>query len=204
MVHFRPKGKNEKCPDIKINGSQINQVDKAKFLGVIIDCKLTWADHTKHVIQKISKGIGIIIKARKYFNQETLLNLYNTLILPFMSYCIHVWGRAADIYLDKIHILQKKIVRIISGVPPRTHSQPLFDELNIMKIKQLYKYFICVFMYKLFHEQLPPLFSMFKRISYTHSLTTSSLSTRQNDSFITPAHKTARTENTIKITCSQL
>ena len=91
-----------------INGFQINQVDKAKFLGVIIDNKLNWSYHTKYISQKISKGIGIIIKARKYFNQETLLNLYNTMVLPFISYCIHVWGKAASTYLEKIHRLQKK------------------------------------------------------------------------------------------------
>ena len=70
---FRPQNKNEENPDITINGTVINQVDKAKFLGVIIDDKLSWAEHTKYVISKISKGIGIIIKARKYFNKNTLL-----------------------------------------------------------------------------------------------------------------------------------
>ena len=55
-----------------INGSRIDQVYKAKFLEVIIDCNLKWTDHIKHVKQKISKGIGIIIKVWKYFNCETL------------------------------------------------------------------------------------------------------------------------------------
>ena len=196
---FRPKNKNDECPEIKINGTNINHVNQAKFLGVIIDCKLNWADHTKHVIQKISKGIGIIIKARKYFNQDTLLNLYNTLVLPFITYCIHVWGTAANTYLDKIHILQKKIVRIISGVPPRTHSQPFFEKLHIMTIHQIYKYFVGVFMYKLYHQLLPPLFSMFQRTSNIHNY-----STRQNDSFYIQYVPTVRSQKTIKITGSKL
>ena len=192
---FRPKNKNDTNIHIAINGAKINQVYKAKFLGVVIDDKLNWSDHIKYVVQKISKGIGIIIKARKYFNQDTLLSLYNTMVLPFISYCIHVWGKAANTHIGKIHILQKKIVRIISGVPSRTHSQPLFDRLKIMTTLQLYEYFIGVFMYKLFHEKLTPLFDMFEKTSQVHSY-----STRQNDSYYINYVSTLRSQRTVKIT----
>ena len=196
---FRPKNKNDQNLDILINGSRIDKVDKAKFLGVIIDCNLRWSDHVKYVTNRISKGIGIIIKARKYFNSETLLSLYNTLILPFISYCIHVWGTAANVYSSKIHILQKKIARIIVGVPPRTHSQPLFDKLKIMTIYQIYRYYVGVFMYKLYHNLLPPVFTMFTRTSNIHRYPTS-----QNKSFYTHFVPTVRSQKTIKITGTKL
>ena len=196
---FTPKNKNNVKPNIMINGSHIDQVKKAKFLGVIIDCNLNWTDHIKHVTQKISKGIGIIIKARKYFNRETLLNLYNTLILPFISYCIHIWGTAANIHSNKIHILQKKIVRIICGVPPRTHSQPLFDQLKIMTIHQIYRYYVGVFMYKLYHKLIPPIFYMFKLTTDVHSYPT-----RQKNSYYTQFVPTVRSQKTIKITGTNL
>ena len=64
---FRPKGKNERCPTIHINGSSILEVGNAKFLGVIIDNKLNWLEHTKCISRKIAKGTGIIIKACKSF-----------------------------------------------------------------------------------------------------------------------------------------
>ena len=196
---FRPKNKDEAGPNLTINGSQIAQVKKAKFLGVIIDDKLNWSDHTKYVTKKISKGIGIIIKARRYFNQKTLINLYNTMVLPFMSYCIQIWGKAASTHLGKILILQKKIVRIISGVPPRTHTQPLFDELKLMTIYQTYDYYIGVFMYKLYHEQLPPLFTMFNRTPAIHHY-----STRQYSGFYISYAPTVRTQRTVKITGCKL
>ena len=196
---FRPKNKNDVSPDIMISGSKINQVDKAKFLGVIIDDKLNWSNHTNHVIKKISKGIGIIIKARKYFHSETLLNLYNTMVLPFISYSIHVWGKAANTHLNKIHILQKKIIRIIKGVHPRTHSQTFFAQLKVMTIYQLYEYYVGVFMYKLYHKNLPPLFNMFERTSDIHSH-----STRQYNSFYINYVPTLRSQRTVKISGAKL
>ena len=84
---FRPKGKKESCPTIHRNGSSIQEVDDAKFLGIIIDNKLNWIEHIKCISRKIAKGTGIIIKARKSFESETLLNLYNALI--FSSF--NIW-----------------------------------------------------------------------------------------------------------------
>ena len=54
-----------------INNMIINKVEKAKFLGVIIDAKLNWTHHTTYVKGKLSRGIGIICKARK-----VLIKLY--------------------------------------------------------------------------------------------------------------------------------
>ena len=116
---FRPKGKNLESQHIIVDNIKIKQVKEFKFLGVIIDNQLNWFEHIKYISRKITKCIGVIIKARKSFYTDTLLSLYNTLIFPYISYCIHVWGTAAEIHIKKIHILQKKIVRIICGLPPR-------------------------------------------------------------------------------------
>ena len=105
---FRPKGKNEISPSININGSIIKEVASAKFLGIIIDNKLNWLEHIKCISPKIAEGTGIIIKARKSFETETLLNLYNALIFPYISYCIHVWGTTASVHLHRLYVLQKK------------------------------------------------------------------------------------------------
>ena len=84
---FRPKGKKEICPNIHICGA--NSVE-----------------HVKCISRKIAKVIGIIIKARKSFESETLLNLYNALIFPYIPYGIQVWGTAAALHLHRLHVLQ--------------------------------------------------------------------------------------------------
>ena len=117
------------------------------------------------------------------------------MILPHMSYCIHVWGKAASIHIKKIHILQKKIVRIISGVRPRTHSLPLFEKLKLMTVYQVYDYYIGVFMYKIYYKQLPLLFNMFERTSDVHGY-----STRQYDSFYVNYVPTLRSQRSVKFT----
>ena len=117
---------------IVIDGHKIEEVSQTKFLGVILDNKLNWAAHCNYICCKMSKGIGIIIKARKVFNE---MSLYNSLILPYISYCIHVWGKAYDTHLKNVLVLQKKVLRVIAGVPPRTHTDNLFVQFDIFPVK---------------------------------------------------------------------
>ena len=87
---FTPKGFSRNIDHISIDGQRIEEVRHTKFLGVILDNKLNWHAHCEYICGKMSKGISIIIKARKVFNEATLLSLYNSLILPYLSYCIHM------------------------------------------------------------------------------------------------------------------
>ena len=78
--------------DIRIDGHPIDEVHKSKFLGVFVDNKLNWKDHVSYLIGKISKGIGMIIKARQYLNKKGLIALYYSFIYPYLIYCDHILG----------------------------------------------------------------------------------------------------------------
>ena len=109
--------------DIFIDGIEIYTVNHTQFLGVIIDNKINWSDHIKYICNNISKSIGIIKTVKSKLNKKTLVNLYYTFIYPYITYGYVVWGRAPTIYLSKIHILQKRIISIISHVGLKiTHS----------------------------------------------------------------------------------
>ena len=58
---------------IEIDGIIIETVNCTKFLGVIVDNKLTWTQHINELCNKVGKGIGIIRKVRhkkNYIKQE--------------------------------------------------------------------------------------------------------------------------------------
>lgn len=42
---------------ISIDGTQVKIVNETKFLGVIIDSKLSWKPHVRHIKTKISKSL---------------------------------------------------------------------------------------------------------------------------------------------------
>ena len=49
---------------IRVYGNTIKRVRKAKYLGIIIDEKLTWEDHIDHMLLKIKRNIGIMRRVR--------------------------------------------------------------------------------------------------------------------------------------------
>ena len=113
MVFHKSKHKITQAHLI-LDNIQIKQTHFTKFLGVIIDDKLTWTRHISYIKNKISKGMGIMLKARKFLNRKILLQLYHSFVYPYLIYCLEIWGNAADIHIDPIVKLQKKIVRIIT------------------------------------------------------------------------------------------
>ena len=76
-----------------------------KFLGIIIDEKLTWTHHISYIKNKISKGI--ILRARQFFNKSALLKLYNSFVLPYLIYGVEIWVNASEIHILPIITLKK-------------------------------------------------------------------------------------------------
>ena len=191
---FFPKGKYISLKEkIFINRCSINEVQETKFLGVIIDNSLTWSSHIQYMKNKVAKGLGIILKCRKIFNTETLVSLYNSIVFPYLNYCVSIWGSAYPIHLKSVKTLQKKLVRIISGVKPRTHTIPLFEKLKILTIDEVFYYSTAMFMYKYVNNRLPTIFDvMFEYLSDVHDYIRISKSLR------VPFCKTNRSQHTIK------
>ena len=163
---FAQKGKHvQSNKTICMNGSSISQVSSTKF-----DSNLSWKNHISYVRNKISKNVGIMARARKVLNCDTMLTLYYSMIYPYLSYCIHVWGSAFKSHLDKIIKIQKRIVRMMCGVSRKTHSFPLFQASDILNIEKVYEYTVGLLMYKFHHSQVPCIISeLFIENSDIHS-----------------------------------
>jgi len=179
--------------NIYIEGITIETVVKTKFLGVIIDNKLTWKEHINYICNKISKGIGIIKKVRDILSKDTLLGLYYTFIYPYLSYCNIIWGRAANIYLNRLFILQKRIMRIICKTHYLAHTESLFQECKVLNVYKINSYSIGIFMYKYCMGLLPRLFDNMFVIQNEHHR----YETRYNASFSLPFCRTQSRKNSL-------
>jgi len=143
-----------------IDNIQLARVDKVKFLGVIrlIDEHLTWKPHIDHVKSKVNKIVGIIYRRKGSLPNYSLKLLYTALLLPYLHYCIVVWARGHQNALKPIHLLQKRVVRIISGAHYRAASVPLLKSLGFLIIQDIYKLQLAILMYQHHTGTLPWLF----------------------------------------------
>ena len=158
---------------LEINDNAIKQVSSTTFIGVTIDNKLNWAEHINRVKCKISKGVGIINKAKRFLTRPCLVTLYYSFVFPHLTYCIEVWGGAFDSYCSSIIKVQQKAVRMLVSANISTHPKHIFKLLNILTFRQLCVYSIQMFMYKYNSGLLPNIFgNMFKLNQYVHRYNT--------------------------------
>ena len=81
--------------------------------------------------------------------------LYNTLILPYISYCSEVWSRTYKTNIYPLFVKQKNFLRIIGILSRYIHTTPIFLEFNILKLFDLFEYKDVCFMYLVNWRKLP-------------------------------------------------
>ena len=130
---------NNPQPDIHIhiNNTPLSRSKSTKYLGVIIDENLKWKSHIKTVESTISRNIGLIRRAKHMLDSRCLLLLYNALILPFLNYCLQIWGSSYPSNLANLVIAQKKIMRIIDNAGYRDHTSPIYKKYKVLKLTDL-------------------------------------------------------------------
>ena len=134
---------------ISVDGCQIRRVKSVKYLGLIVNDTLTWAEHVDYIATKISKNIGIIKWVRTFLLGQSLLTLYRTLIEPYLRYCNTVWGKCSDTLKEKLQYLQNRVARAVAFQRyDEANYQNILNDFEWLNIRHLIDYDLGVLMYK--------------------------------------------------------
>ena len=120
---------------ITMEGIPLQQVTSIKFLGVIINNKLTWECHKQLIFNKICKTLGILYKCKRFLTENESINMYKTFIQPYFLYGIEIWGHSIKSDNDILVKLQSKVVEFFLIVQdPKMHGDIRMDELLVLRI----------------------------------------------------------------------
>ena len=164
FMHFktpRQTTRNDDDIDIKFGNTPLQRVESIKFLGVIIEEKLSWVKHTQHVICKVRSSIGSLYEMRKVIPKKLKTVVYNSIINSQLSYGISVWGAYSHIdRLKPLFILQKRALRNLFSIRRvsrfiRGHTKLIFRDYNILTVYNIYNYMTLLSIDKLFKLQEP-------------------------------------------------
>ena len=142
-------------------------------MGVIINDKLTWDNHKTYIKKKISRNLGILYKCRRIMDKNDLLGMYNCFVLPYLLYCLPVWGGSVN-KDDIIVKIQNRVLRVICKTKRSEEAWKLSND-SVLPINILYSLEIAKFCYKHSENILPTTFSdiiMPDFISDTHNINT--------------------------------
>ena len=119
--------------ELKIDNINIEYVNFFNFLGLTIDYRLIWENHTINMSNKCLRIIGTINRIKYFITLNNRLMLYNTLILPHLNYCVTAWGYQCN----RIIKLQKKAIRTVMISPYNAYTEPFFKNLKLLKIQEI-------------------------------------------------------------------
>ena len=193
FLHFHHGKTNKKNINLKINNTPVEEKQSTKYLGTLIDNKLTWKNQIQQTKTKIAKGIGMITKIRHFLGNDTCLkNLYYSFIQSHINYNLVNWSCTYPSYLEPIEKKIKKAVRLISFSKTKfDHTPPLFRKHGILPFSELITYKKAIFMWRSAHNFAP--------VSLTSSLFTKNQHNPTH--FILPFPSNEKDKNSFEYSC---
>ena len=153
--------------NLRIDNTNIEKVRTFDFLGLRLTETLTWKDHISNLGTKISKTIGVMSRIKHHISSSILLKIYNSLILSRLHYGILCWGYDCH----NLFKLQKKAIRTVCKTKYNSHTDPLFKQLNLLKIEDIFKVQCLKFFFKFENNKVPIYFSetfIFNRTNHNY------------------------------------
>ena len=145
---------NEDFPDLMINDKKIERVSCFNFLGLTINESMDWSSHSTMIANKISRTLEIMNCLKRYLPFSATKLMYDSLIFSHLQFDITCW----NFEWNKILKLQKRALRIMTISKYNAHSDPLFKELEMMKVSDIFDVQCMKFWCKSVNKSLPEYF----------------------------------------------
>ena len=169
-----------------------------------LDSHLSWEYHLHELSKKLSRANGILSKLRYNAPIDICLQVYYSLFYSHLIYGCNIWGLATNENIEKIEILQKKCVRILTFSPFNSHTSDIFKEMKILKVKDIIKMHQLKLVFDFTKNALPndlmSLFTLAKDIHPDQNLNSS----ENNLLYIPKVKTTTYGTNSLKYHCAKL
>ena len=116
---------------LQIGNDTINRQNVVTFLGLYVDSKLDWHEHTKYVTNKLNSSIYATRKIKHLVYRNHMLTLHYSLVYPYLV----DYGVSNAKLTHKLKTAKKKAVRIIMGEKCNAHATPIFQKLKILRFE---------------------------------------------------------------------
>ena len=168
-----------------IDSTPIEMVNEFKFLGFILDSKLSCEPHIDMLLSKLIGVDYCIRKISDFVPKKCLRTLYYSFFHSNFTYGLSVWGSLlCQSRIDKMCKLQKKVIRHVDKKLDTSHCQPIFKHLNILKLNDLVTLENLKLLYRVKHKYAPP--------PVIRIFQTSGGKSSRNNNLIVPKHSSKR------------
>ncbi|KAL4105014.1 hypothetical protein QTP88_020289 [Uroleucon formosanum] len=128
--------------NLKLYGNNIPWSPSIKYLGVILDRKLTWNPQITSKLQQGYQRLKILyplLNRQSSLSWKCFILLYKQILQPLLLYAVPVWGNCAKTHIHKIQIFQSKVLRTKSNAPWFIRNAALHTDFQLPSITDYIK-----------------------------------------------------------------
>ena len=152
--------RNIVAPHLLLNNVEIESVNTFNFLGLTIDSELSWKQHISKMCKKLTYSNFILSKLKNFLPVDILRIIYFSLFQSHLNFGILCWGHNIGQHNGNniLMKLQKRAIRIITFSPYRCHTEPLFKNMSILRLDDIFKLCKLKFAFNYSHNLVPNYF----------------------------------------------
>lgn len=162
--------------DVRIGKSILEKVDNFKYLGVVLDDKLSFNDQAMICAKKAATKVNLLYRISKMIPVNSKKLVYNSIVLPHLNYCSPVLFTCNKEQILPLQKIQNRALRIILDCNYDTPRKEMLEALNMLSVAQMIKLNVLVMIFKIIHEMMP--IYLRKNLIFTNNI--HEMSTRQN------------------------
>ena len=188
---------------IVIDQKEVRRVECVKYLGMIVDDKLTPSQHVDYVSSKITRNNWHIKGYKAFYSQGVPVVTLSYFNRTIFKYCSVVWGQCSETLRDKLQTLQNKAARAIAKVryDKANHSKLIID-FGWLSVRNLIKLAIGIFACKELNNLHPEQdIRPFQKLDEEHTYNTRSVT---NNNLFIPRGNTQLFNRTMSCSGSRL
>jgi len=111
MLFGTPQRTKSQILDIAFTNRTLSETKSYKYLGVQLDQSLNIKEHTSQIYKKVCGRIQLLKRLRSKLTRKTALTIYQSMILPLMTYCSTV-TYSNESFMKKVNSLHLRAVKI--------------------------------------------------------------------------------------------
>jgi len=139
-------------PSVSLENKIIPPVTRVKYLGLLLDKRLTWAEHIKQkrfLLNFRQKCLYPLLGKQSKLNLNNKLLLYKTLLKHIWVYRIQLWRAAKKSNIYKMQTFQLILLRKITNAPFYVTNHTLHSDLGLPIVVD-----VAIFSYKCYRSRL--------------------------------------------------
>ena len=98
-----------------LEGTNLENVESIKYLGVTITSDLRWNTHVSNVCTKANRTLGFLRRNLHSCPQEVKEAAYKGLVRPVLDYGSSVWDPPGVVLQEELESVQKRAARFVTG-----------------------------------------------------------------------------------------